>query len=72
MSRYQIGNYSYGYDNPLREYFLQKKTGSRIKEIVGCLAERAGTASNFVESVKELGIPVPEEHLQKAMCDLPF
>ena len=72
MSRYQIGNYSYGYDHPLQEYFLQKKTGTRTKEIVGCLASKAGTAGNFVEAVKELGIPVPEDHIQKAMCDLPF
>lgn len=72
MSRYQIGNYSYGYDHPLCEYFLQKTTGNRTKEIVGSLASKAGTAGNFVQAVKELGIPVPEDHLQKAMCDLPF
>ena len=72
MSRYQIGSYSYGYDNPLQEYFLQKSTGSRTKEIVGCLSPKAGTASNFVEAVKALGIPVPENHLNKALCDLPF
>ena len=42
MSRYQIGSYSYGYDNPLQEYFLQKSTGSRTKEIVGCLSPKAG------------------------------
>ena len=72
MSRYQIGNYSYGYDAPLSEYFLQKTTGSRTKEIVGCLSPKPGTASNFIEAVKSLGIPVPEDHLNKALCDLPF
>ncbi len=72
MSRYQIGSYSYGYDNPLQEYFLQKSTGSRTKEIVGCLSPKAGTAGNFIEAVKKLGIPVPEDHINKAMGDLPF
>lgn len=72
MSRYQIGNYSYGYDHPLQEYFLQKQSGNKTKEIVGCLSEKPGTARNFIEAVQKLKIQIPEEHMNKAICDLPF
>lgn len=71
MSRYQIGNYAYGYDHPLQEYFLQRSR-PRTKEIVGCLSEKQGTASNFIEAVNKLGIPIPPEHMERAEMDLPF
>ena len=72
MSRYQIGKYSYGYDRPLAEYFLQKQFGDETKQIVGCLSPKAGTASNFLQAVQELGIPVPEDQIKQARLDLPF
>ncbi|NDD56036.1 hypothetical protein EBZ39_19590 [bacterium] len=71
MSRYNCDGYAYGYDQPLCEYFLQR-TGKTTKEIVGSLGSKPGTAGNFLEAVKKLGIKIPEEHMQAAMMDLPF
>jgi hypothetical protein len=72
MSRYISGNYAYGYDHPLQEYFIQENKGEEMVEIVGCLSNKPGSAGNFLIAVEELGIEVPKEYLDLAVMDLPF
>lgn len=72
MSRYISGNYAYGYDNPLQEYFIQENVGEDMVEIVGCLSDKPGNAGNFLSAVEELGIKVPQEYLDRVVMDLPF
>lgn len=72
MSRYIIGNYAYGYDNPLQEYFIQENKGDELVEIVGSLSDKPGIAGNFLIAIEELGIQIPKEHLDRVVMDLPF
>ena len=68
MSRYQIGQYAYGYDNPLGEYFLQKGEN----ELVGNLSNVAGTAGNLLEALEKECVEIPEDHKMKILCDWPI
>ncbi len=73
MSRYNITasdgkNYSYGYDRPLGEYFLQ----SDDEELVGNLSNKQGTAGNVLAVAKSLGLVLPVEHVTSLASDLPF
>lgn len=72
MSRYNSGNYAYGYDHPLQEYFLQENKGEETVEIVGCLSRKKGTSRNLLEAIYALEIEIPEEHKTQIELDLPF
>lgn len=76
MSRYKSGEFSYGYDNPLQEYFLQKSSFENddmdIVELVGCMSNKIGNAANMLAAIQEYNVQIPEEHRTKIMLDLPF
>ena len=76
MSRYRIQNkkgesFSYGYDNPLQEYFLDDNVG---ESFVGTLSGVYGSAGNLMEAAmeKEIWEVMPEFHRQRIFMDLPF
>ena len=76
MSRYVIQNkkgksFSYGYDNPLQEYFMDDTVG---ESFVGTLSEVYGSAGNLADAAVEKGIweGMPEFHKQRIAMDLPF
>ena len=76
MSRYFIQNkkgkgFSYGYDNPLQEYFMDDTVG---KTFVGTLSEVYGSAGNLMEAAAKKGVweLMPESHKQRIAMDLPF
>ena len=76
MSRYSIQNkkgesFSYGYDNPLQEYFLDD---SESESFVGTLSEVYGSAGNLMQAAmeKEIWEVMPEFHRQRIFMDLPF
>ena len=76
MSRYRIQNkkgknFSYGYDNPLQESFLDDTVG---KTFVGTMSEVHGRAGNLMEAAAKKGIweLMPESHKQRIAMDLPF
>ena len=72
MSRYYISDYVYGFDNPLSEYFMQKKGTT----IVGTMSEPKvyGSASNLYEALLKEGLldKIPTEHRNAILGDLPF
>ena len=73
MSRFNITasdgkSYSYGYDRPLGEFFLQ----SDDEELVGNLSDRRGTAGNVLAVADSLGIVLPAEHVTALASDLPI
>jgi hypothetical protein len=77
MSRYRSGDYEYGYDNPLQEYFLQKVTHDEydfpeIVELVGNLSDTYGSAVNLLTALKNHNVQIPEEHELKLIGDLPI
>lgn len=82
MSRYHVKvgevTFAYGYDRPLREYFLQKHTPGKgdypvVKDIVGSYTGNGhGTAGELLAAVAKHGVPLPEEHLTLIGLDLPF
>lgn len=76
MSRYQSGAFAYGYDNPLREYFLQKtifEDGEmEIVELVGSISDKYGSAANLLDALNKNNVDIPEDHRTKIMMDLPF
>lgn len=76
MSRYKSGEFFYGYDNPLQEYFLQKSSFENddmdIVELVGCMSNKIGNAANMLAAIQEYNVQIPEEHRTKIMLDLPF
>ena len=76
MSKYYIQNkkgesFSYGYDNPLQEYFMDDTVG---ESFVGTMSEVHGSAGNLMEAAMEKGIweVMPEFHRQRIFMDLPF
>lgn len=73
MSRYRTTDangksYSYGFDKPLGEYFLQTDDA----ELVGCLSSKNGTGANVLQMVEELGLNIPDDHKNAMALDLPF
>jgi hypothetical protein len=77
MSRYRSGDYEYGYDNPLHEYFLQKVIHDEydfpeIVELVGNLSDTYGSAVNLLTALKNHNVQIPEEHELKLIGDLPI
>lgn len=77
MSRYTAGEYAYGYDRPLQEYFIQKIVPNgddfpELIELVGSMSNTYGNASNMMAAIEEYKIPIIQEHLDKIMMDLPF
>jgi len=76
MSKYYIQNkkgesFSYGYDNPLQEYFMDDTVG---ESFVGTLSEVYGSAGNLMEAAANKGVweLMPESHKQRIAMDLPF
>lgn len=75
MSRYVSGEFEYGYDFPLQEYFLQRSIDSdefEFEELVGSLSDTHGNASNMLAAIEAHGVIIPEDHREKIMMDLPF
>lgn len=72
MSRYQSGDFEYGYDRPLQEYFLMKRCDEDFIELVGSLSDKSGTARNMLEAIESNNVEIPEDHRLKIMMDLPF
>ena len=78
MSRYKSGDYEYGYDRPLQEYFLQKVESNpeedfpEIVELVGSLSSVRGTAMNLLKFIEQHQIKIPQEHRDLILMDLPF
>lgn len=77
MSRYDSGEYVYGYDRPLQEYFLQKVVPSEdgfpeIIEIVGSLSDTYGSARNLLDALAKNNVQIPEVHELKLIADLPI
>lgn len=82
MSRYHVtvggATFAYGYDRPLREYFLQRHTPGEdgypdVEDLVGSSTGNGyGSAGELLAAVAEHGIPLPEEHLTLIGLDLPF
>ena len=76
MSKYYIQNkqgqkFSYGYDKPMREYFMDDTVE---KSFVGLFSEVYGSAGNLMEVATQKGIweVMPESHKQNIAMDLPF
>ena len=76
MSKYYIQNrkgesFSYGYDNPLQEYFLDDNVG---ESFVGTLSGVYGSAGNLMQAAmeKEIWEVMPRVHRQRIFMDLPF
>ena len=82
MSRYHVtvgtATFAYGYDHPLREYFLQRQRNRPgkypvIRDLVGSLTGGGyGTASELLAAVAQHGVPIPDEHREAAENDRPF
>jgi hypothetical protein len=78
MSRYISSNvsgqqFAYGFDKHLQEYFLQSydENGETV-ELVGVWGEIAGTNGKLLEKLNELGIAIPQDHIDQIVFDLPF
>ena len=76
MSKYYIQNkkgesFSYGYDRPLSEYFLDDNVE---ESFVGTMSDVHGSASNLMKAAAEKGIweLMPQSHKQAMLMDLPF
>ena len=82
MSRYHVkvgdATFAYGYDRPLREYFLQRHTPGEgdypdVEDLVGSLTGGGyGTAGELLNAVAQYDIPLPENHLLAVLMDEPF
>jgi hypothetical protein len=78
MSRYKVGDYEYGYDRPLQEYFLIQNIPeiddfeNDCIELVGSLGDIYGSAMNLLQEIDRLKIPIPAEHREKLILDLPI
>lgn len=82
MSRYHLqhgkGTYAYGYDRPLREYFLQRHTPRKngypkVTDLVGSLTGKGyGTNYELLAAIARLKLVVPDDHLLAIESDLPF
>ena len=76
MSKYYIQNkkgesFSYGYDNPLQEYFMDDTVA---ESFVGTLSGVYGSAGNLMQAAmeKEIWEVMPRVHRQRIFMDLPF
>ena len=82
MSRYHLQHgkrtYAYGYDRPLREYFLQRHTlrkngYPKVTDLVGsCSGNGYGTNWELLAAIAKFKLTVPGDHLLAIMSDLPF
>ena len=80
MSQFTVKNedgsrYQYGYDRVLQYYFLSViDAEGDVEHIVGLLScpEVYGSASNLLEQMEKFQIPMPKEHFNALICDLPF
>lgn len=79
MSRFNAKNaegvsFSYGFDRPLQEYFLQKHIDDESIDLVGfgSFPHIAGTNGNFLKAIEENGVNISERHLFEVACDVPF
>ena len=79
MSRFNAKNaagvsFSYGFDRPLGEYFLQKNINNKNINLVGLgsFPHIAGTNGNFLKAIEENGVIISERHLFEVACDVPF
>ena len=80
MSRYSASNpegeqFSYGFDGPLREYFMQKdapETEEGCIELVGSLSKTYGSSGNLLTAIEEHKVQIPEEHRTAMMLDMVF
>lgn len=78
MSRYISSNlsgqqFAYGFDKNLQEYFLHSynENGETV-ELVGVWGEVAGANGKLLEKLNELGIAIPQYHIEQIVFDLPF
>ena len=76
MSRYNARNeqgesFVYGFDRPLSEYFIQKRCGDELIDLVGYPVNR-GTKNAFILCIEKHGIILPDHHEQAVCMDLPF
>jgi hypothetical protein len=69
MSRYINGQYVYGFDNPLSQYFLSKGN----KHLCGPLSKTHGDNYTLIELMKRENLwdKINEEHKQLITGDLP-
>ena len=76
MSQYLVRkgtvDYLYGYDRPLKEYFLTAVSRRGVRHIVGGPAGNGGGGVDLVEAAADLKVPLPEEHIRAALLDTPF
>ena len=76
MSQYLVRkgkiDYLYGYDRPLREFFLTAVSRRGVRHIVGGPAGNGGGGYDLVEAAADLKVPIPEDHIKAALMDMPF
>ena len=77
MSRFAAKNingekFSYGFDRPLQEFFLQHDELELDLVGFGSFPHVAGTNGNFLNAVEKHGIILPEKHRMEVAFDLPF
>lgn len=76
MSRYKSGEFEYGYDRPLQEYFLQRVIPTDgfpdVVELVGSLSNKRGNATNMIQAIEEYNVDISDEHKMQIQMDLPF
>lgn len=71
MSQYKAGNYFYGYDAPMSEYFLMKEINGDMEMIVGTGSTLKGNKNNLLSELTKLKIEIPKAHKTKIAMDLP-
>lgn len=71
MSQYKSGNYVYGYDAPMSEYFLMEEINSDMEILVGTGSSLKGNKTNLLSQLNKLKIKIPKAHKIKISMDLP-
>ena len=71
MSQYKSGNYVYGYDAPMSEYFLMEEINNDMEILVGTGSSLKGNKTNLLSQLNKLKIKIPKAHKTKISMDLP-
>ena len=72
MSQYKSGEYLYGFDPVVPEYFLMKEENDDVTPIVGEFTRIRGTKGNLMRELKKRNITIPDSHMNLLALDLPF
>lgn len=71
MSQHKAGNYRYGYDAPMSEYFLMEEINGDMEMLVGTGSTLKGNKTNLLSELEKRNISISKRNKTLISMDLP-